>query len=55
MKYLQLIIICFLLNIIPAQSPSVRIEGTHTLIQSAGMDLYQAINQCLGKALVNGV
>ena len=55
MKYLQLIIICFLLNIIPAQSQSFRIEGTHTLIQSDGMDLYEAINQCLGKALVNGV
>ena len=55
MKYLQLIIICFSLNIIPAQSPSVRIEGIHTLTQTDGMDLYETINQCLGKALVNGV
>ncbi len=55
MKYLRLIIICLSLSIMPAQSPSVRIEGIHTLTQNDGMDLYQAINQCLGKALVNGV
>ena len=55
MKYLQLLTIYFLLNLISAQSPSVRIEGSHTLTQSDGMDLYQAIDQCLGKALVNGV
>ena len=55
MKYLRLLTIYFLLNLISAQSPSVRIEGSHTLTQSDGMDLYQAIDQCLGKALVNGV
>jgi len=55
MKYLRLIILCFVLNIISAQAPTITVEGSHTLTQNNGMDLYQEIDQCLSAALVNGV
>jgi len=55
MKYLRLIIICLSLSIMPAQSPTVTVEGSHTLTQSDGMDIYQAIDLCLKQAISNGV
>jgi len=55
MKYLRLIILCFVLNIISAQAPTITVEGSHTITQSDGMDIYQAIDLCLKQAIINGV
>jgi len=55
MKYLRLIILCFVLNIISAQATTITVEGSHTITQSDGMDIYQAIDLCLKQAIINGV
>ena len=40
---------------IHAQSPLTTVEGTHTLTQSNGMGLYEAIDLCLRTAIKNGL
>tara|TARA_Y100000748_G_scaffold293392_1_gene282908 strand:+ start:967 stop:1329 length:363 start_codon:yes stop_codon:yes gene_type:complete len=55
MKYLQLIIFCFFVKIVSAQTAAVTIDGSHTLTQTDGVGLYEAIDLCLKKAIINGV
>ena len=55
MRQLKLIIIYIVFNFIFAQSPLVEIQGTHIIIQSNGMGLYETINMGMRTAIKNGV
>ena len=55
MRYFGLIILFFSLNITHGQSSLTTVEGTHTLTQSNGMGLYEAIDLCLRTAIKNGL
>ena len=55
MKYLQLIVLGLFLNINYAQQETITIDGSHTFTQTDGVGLYEAIDLCLKKAIINGV
>ena len=55
MKYLQLVIWGLFLNINYAQQATITIDGSHTLTQTDGIGLYEAIDLCLKNAIMNGV
>jgi len=55
MTNIKLIISLIMINIIFAQSSSERVEGSHTLTQSDGVGIYQAVDLCLKQAIINGV
>ena len=55
MTYIKLIIPLIIINIVSAQSPTVRVEGSHTLTQGNGIGIYEAVDLCLKQAIINGV
>ena len=55
MAYIKLIIHLIVINILFAQSITERVEGSHTLTQSDGVGIYQAVDLCLKQAIINGV
>ena len=57
MKYLNIITVyfCLILNIGFTQSSTITVVGSHTLTQSDGMGLYEALDLCLRTAIRNGL
>ena len=57
MKYLNIITVYLglILNIGFTQSSTITVVGSHTLTQSDGMGLYEALDLCLRTAIRNGL
>ena len=57
MKYLNIITVYLglILNIGFSQSSTITVVGSHTLTQSDGMGLYEALDLCLRTAIRNGL
>ena len=57
MKYLNIITVYLglILNIGFTQSSTITVVGSHTLTQSDGMGLYEALDLCLRTAIRNGI
>ena len=55
MSIIKKVLLIPIIVIVFSQSSTFRVEGDHSLIQTDGVGLYEAIDLCLKQAIINGV
>ena len=55
MRIIKKVLLIPIIGIVFSQSSTFRVEGDHSLIQTDGVGLYEAIDLCLKQAIINGV